>query len=429
MTKDNLLTSVSKSISVKLGVIFFLILIMQIPLSSVRSLIHERQNMENKAHREISQRWGDSQQIATPVLVITRETQAEKETVQSRFTLQSNVSDFVIDLKAQKRYLGIYQAAVYQSKIKLTGSINVDLDVFQIENSQLSTQLFVPIRSLTGLKNIEQININGKKIKQQAYQQGNNQQVGFAVGINKNDLIDKILSYEIEFSLAGSQQFDLIPNARKTTVSMQSNWSAPSFVGDYLPDERSINDEGFKAQWQVNKLNLAADTTSNFIKNQQTSFGVKIYIPANTYQVNERTVKYSFLIILLTFAGFFLSELFFKIRLHPFQYLLIGFSISTFYLLLLSLSEYLHFNLSFLISASAIIALISGYSSVVLHQKKRGVYTGILFAILYGFIFILVKAEQTSLLMGSLGILFILTTIMYLTRKINWYEVGIEKNE
>jgi len=142
--------------------------------------------------------------------------------------------------------------------------------------------------------------------------------------------------------------------------------------------------------------------------------------------VNERTVKYSFLIVLLTFAGFFLAELFFKLRLHPFQYLLIGVSLSVFYLLLLSLSEYIKFNWAFLISALSIIVLIASYCSVVLKQRKRGVFTGLLFVLLYGFIFVLVKAEETSLLMGAIGIWLILAMIMYLTRKIDWYAVSVD---
>ena len=79
----------------------------------------------------------------------------------------------------------------------------------------------------------------------------------------------------------------------------------------------------------------------------------------------------------------------------------------------------------FLISASSIILLIGGYCSVVLQQRNRGIFTGILFAILYGFIFILVKAEQTSLLMGAIGIWLILALIMYLTRKIDWYNINV----
>ena len=154
------------------------------------------------------------------------------------------------------------------------------------------------------------------------------------------------------------------------------------------------------------------------------TFGVEVLIPANIYQVNERTVKYALLIMLLTFAGFFLAEMFFKLRLHPFQYLLIGFALSIFYLLLLSLSEYLHFDWAFLLAAASTVLLISGYCAVILGNKRRGALTASLFILLYGFIFVLVKAEQLSLLMGAIGIWVFLAAVMYLTRKIDWYNIN-----
>ncbi|MCB1595709.1 MAG: inner membrane CreD family protein, partial [Xanthomonadales bacterium] len=112
-----------------------------------------------------------------------------------------------------------------------------------------------------------------------------------------------------------------------------------------------------------------------------------------------------------------------KLRLHPFQYLLIGISLSAFYTLLLSLSEYIRFNFAYLIASGAVILSIAGYCSVVLQQRIRGINTGILFAVLFSFIYVMVKAQEASLLMGSISIWFILALIMYMTRKIDWYSV------
>lgn len=428
-TTETIKVRLSNSISFKLLVILFLVLIMQIPLSSVESLINERQGMLNFAQRTISDRWGEEQHIGTPFIKITQQAikpRKNKEEI-NYYSIQSDQSDFEVDLQAEKRYLGIYEAAVYVTKLKLSGLIDVNADKYYRENSKVSLGLFVPFKHLRGLKSIDKIIINGKEFTDLPKKHQSNQMLGFFIDLHKKDII-KPLKYQIHLSVAGSQQFDILPLAKSTNVIMQSNWNSPSFVGDYLPDERTITEQGFNATWHINQLNQNSQSSSKFLMDQTyPSFGVKIMIPANIYQVNERTVKYSFLVIVLTFAGFFLTELFFKLILHPFQYLLIGFSISTFYLLLLSLSEYLSFNWSFLIAAGVIVLLISGYCSVVLRQAKRGVLTGVLFSLLYGFIFILVKAEETSLLMGSIAILLILATVMYLTRKIDWYNVNVTK--
>jgi len=353
----------------------------------------------------------------------------DKNPVVTHYLVSSKTTNYVVELTAEKRYLGIYEAAIYVAKIQISGEIEFDSDELVNENGQNKIQLFIPLGQLRTLKNIDKISIDGKEITELAQQEVLYKRSGFSVEL-KNLTAKNSFKYQVEFSLAGSQQFEITPEAQKTTFTMQSNWNAPSFIGDYLPDERTISDTGFTAKWQVNQLSNRSSVTDNFVTDSRLpSLGVKIIIPANIYQVNERTVKYSVLIIVLTFAGFFLSELFFKLRLHPFQYLMIGFATSTFYLLVLSISEYLTFNWAFLISAGTIITLVSSYSSVVLQQTRRGIYTGLLFTVLYAFIFVLVKAEEASLLMGATGILFILAVVMYLTRKIDWYAVSTTSKE
>ena len=43
-------------------------------------------------------------------------------------------------------------------------------------------------------------------------------------------------------------------------------------------------------------------------------------------------------------------------------------------------------------------------------------------AILYGYLYVVLQLEDLALLMGSLGLFAVLGLIMYLTRKINWYD-------
>lgn len=441
-TTENINIKLSNSISFKLAVILLLMLLIQIPLSYVSGLIDERNQMQDQAQHDISMRWGQAQHIGAPILNLysvqkhiqnsrNKELNTNYHEAQS---IQSTRFKIDINLDAEKRYLGIYEAAIYRAEINLSGSIASHL-INQQKFEDL--KLFIPIKYIKGLKKITQITINGKQIDTIPQQKTLNNLNGIEIELDDSFKKEK-LSYQIQLTMAGSGQFHVLPLAKETIINLESNWNSPSFTGDSLPNERNITTHGFTASWH---LNMPIQSFTKDENNETTalnrfnlvekipSVGVNILIPANIYQVNERTVKYSFLIVVLTFSGFFLSELFFKLRLHPFQYLLIGVSLSVFYLLLLSLSEYLTFSLAFLISASSIIVLISSYCSVVLKQRKRGVYTGLLFAILYGFIYILVNTEQTSLLMGAIGIWLILALIMYLTRNIDWYKVNVSRTD
>ena len=65
-----------------------------------------------------------------------------------------------------------------------------------------------------------------------------------------------------------------------------------------------------------------------------------LLIPVDQYQKSIRTSKYGVLVILLTFVALFLVEITQKIRIHPFQYILIGAALTIYYTLLLSFSEH-----------------------------------------------------------------------------------------
>ena len=132
--------------------------------------------------------------------------------------------------------------------------------------------------------------------------------------------------------------------------------------------------------------------------------------------------KYDVLFIFLTFLAFFFVEVINKRRIHPLQYLLVGFAIILFYVLLLSLSEYLSFNISYLVSSAAIIALVAFYSKSVLRSHFLGILMAMILSVLYIFFFIILQLQDYALLFGSIGLFIILAVVMYLSRNINWYQ-------
>ena len=100
-----------------------------------------------------------------------------------------------------------------------------------------------------------------------------------------------------------------------------------------------------------------------------------------------------------------------------------------FYTLLLSLSEHIHFNYAYIISASAITLMISGYSKAIINNSKFALTILGILTILYLYLYIVLQLEDYALIMGSIGLLIILAVVMYITRKINWYAIDIEQND
>ena len=118
---------------------------------------------------------------------------------------------------------------------------------------------------------------------------------------------------------------------------------------------------------------------------------------------------------------FFLIEITKGLRIHAFQYILIGFALLIYYTLLISISEQLGFNPSYWISAVSVTVLISLYSISLFKNKKLTGLLAFSLSAIYAFIFTIIQIETYALLVGSIGLFFILALTMYLTRKINWY--------
>jgi len=64
------------------------------------------------------------------------------------------------------------------------------------------------------------------------------------------------LSFDFEVELAGSESLRFLPMARETTVELAAPWSNPSFEGAFLPEDRTLNADGFEATWRVLSLHL-----------------------------------------------------------------------------------------------------------------------------------------------------------------------------
>ncbi|MEQ8425698.1 MAG: cell envelope integrity protein CreD, partial [Cyclobacteriaceae bacterium] len=246
---------------------------------------------------------------------------------------------------------------------------------------------------------------------------------GLVAKLNWSGEEDFKKAFSLHLSFKGSRGLDFVPVGKTTSVKLSGPWPNPSFNGEFLPTSRTITENGFDAEWKVLHFNRPftqqwAGETKNL---SGSDFGVELLIPVEQYQKSMRTSKYGILIILLTFVSLFLVEISQRIKIHPFQYILIGAALIVYYSLLLSISEQIGYNGSYLISSIATIALITFYSASFLRLRKLvGLFSALLVAF-YSFIYIIIIQQDFSLLTGSVGLFVVIGALMYLTRKINWY--------
>ena len=239
-----------------------------------------------------------------------------------------------------------------------------------------------------------------------------------------------VLNFSSELQLKGMEQLAFVATAKDNRIQATSDWPHPAFDGAFLPISREISQQGYIAKWQTGMFstNMQSILKQCFEGNcsgfYDASFGVRHIQAVDIYLQSLRSVKYGLLVIVTTFCIFALYEILSKkINLHPIAYVLTGAALAIFFLLLIALSEHLTFAIAYSISSLACAGLIGFY---VASQSQSKVYGLVLFVALnslYSTLFFIIRSEDHALLSGTLLLFLLLSVIMFVTRKIDWYRV------
>ncbi len=442
-TENTIIEKVSSfiktSVTLKLVTITILMLLLLIPVAMITSIIQERESLNNEATDEVRSKWAAEQQINGPILTIPLIYEHEEENKKITRTKYWNLLPENLNVDGEvlpeKLRRGIYEVVVYKSNLNVSGDfiINPKPDPQDLKEIQYDQAfLTLGITDLRGIKNQINLDWNGKDLSVQPGSRLNDL-IYSGITIPIPDCVDQInqkIAFKFSVDLNGSKNLSFIPVGNTTKVMLKSPWSSPSFNGNFLPDQREINNDGFTAYWTVLQLNRNYPQSwigsGNKEQMQESSFGVDLILPLDDYQKSYRSAKYAVMTIALTFLIFFLVEILNKRKIHPFQYALVGLALSLFYILLVSISEHSNFNIAYGISAVGIIFMIFLYSLSVF--KKFSLSLVLLFTLcgIYGFLFTTLQLVDYALLMGSIGLLIILGLTMYFTRNINWYSLNMK---
>lgn len=417
-----------------------LILLMLIPTLFIDNLINERENRQKEVVKEVSGKWATAQTLSAPFITVPYTeifSNSEGKLMQTKTQLIVLADRLSVTGKVmpEERPRSIYKVLLYRTALNFTGNFNpkwpVGIDIAKIDFA--GAKLCFSLSDFKGIEEEVMIDFNGQKLLLDPEMPVNDLgDVGLSVPIIISaETMNTGLKFNMDLKLKGSEQLHFIPMSVNSKFSISSTWPNPSFDGNSLPAQRTVSDSGFKAQWSFNRANLAFGTVvkSGALKIGTTAFGVSLVQPADQYNKTTRSVKYAILLIGLTFALFFIIELMQKNPLHPVQYVLVGLALVIFYTLLLSISEYILFDYAYLTAAAATVILITLYAKSHFKTWKSAAVFGSLLGALYGFIFILIRLEDTALLVGSIGLFIILALVMYGSRKINWYgnNINVEK--
>lgn len=430
-------------------------------LTFVQTVIYERKSYHNQVIGEIAHHQISSQTLISPFISVpytfVQPCNAESDpalkgksctyTYSELFFPTDSKWQAKFDVSNQEYQRTIYSAISYTNQLQQQATIATPLVAvrdYQWENAKF----ILPIKDLRGLKNKPVLTVGQTKYSLDFPKNSHQADFNYVeVALPHVDI--KNFSYQLDLALEGLQSFSLVPTNENLRYSAQGNWGDAKFMGDSLPVQNHSAHKNFSASWQnltlgyqnQQRLNQCWNYNENckesfgfnlsyyadqqyYADNKAEGFSVEFIEPINIYSQTDRAIKYGWMITLITFGCFFLFEMLKGLRIHPIQYLLVGTAQSIFFILLLSLSEQISFVIAYISASVACIGLISWYLSFVLKSWRSAALFSVLITILYGVMYMLLQSAEKTFLMGSLFSFFIVAMVMYLTREIDWYQVG-----
>ena len=441
--------SIGNSINVRIVVVVILIVLMTIPLGMVKDVVSERSLLYWSVQDDIAETWGHQQHLRGAVLlipytekfetveIITKEDGSEQQKNKVTFKHRTAIvlpDELHINVKLQSdtRKRSIYETLVYTADLAINGKLSKPeitplsnhIDKIHWEQAWLAlglsdTQAINHVSKLDWNNKVGHVDFEpGTKITKLIDN-------GFHAPLNLSDFkqvsrLDSTVPFSLRIDVNGSRGFYFSPFGKVTNVAVNSDWPHPSFQGNVLPDEHNIEQSHFNASWSV--PHLARNYPQMWTLEAQTfdieefKAGVDLFESVSLYSQVTRAIKYGILFIVLTYITFLLFEMGVGQRLHIVQYGVIGLALSIFYLMLLSMSEHLGFFKAYISAATVIVIMISAYVFLVIRNLSRTVIIASLLAGLYALLYAMLQLEDYALLAGTVLLLVVLGTIMYVTR-------------
>lgn len=423
-------------INLKIVSIIILLSLFTIPLRFIDGLIFDRKIHQNEAIQSVVNPLGGETRmegvfIAFPYKKYEEKLDSNGKVIKvekdSYIMFSPETCDLDVNVNSYFLTRGIYNVPAFNGKILMNlifNDLNYGNDFENVNRNE--ALLLVAFSSKKSLTSIPVLKINNKDIKlsDTLYDFSHLFSNSLCYKLDNINLYEKLeLKGEVDFQ--GGNSLEITPVAMNNNIHMTSNWKTPGFCGGFLPKEREINKDGFNATWNIAGINTVYPKLWTYDANYcPETLKVDLVQHINNYTKASRSVKYAFLFLLIPFVAMFVLEIISKIKIHPIQYILIGITNVIFYLLLISISEHLDFNLTYAICSIAVIFASFIYIISIFKSLKSGYILCSIQLLSYMFLYGTLQSEDYALLIGSIGMFGAVTLFMIITRKIDWYDAG-----
>lgn len=408
----------------------------------IMGIVNDRSRLSEETQKEIAETWSGKQEFVGPLLCVPVYDDADNRTKPyiCMYVLPERM-EISSDVESETLHRGIFDASVYRTKVSGKGVFNLKEmsatdKVAGNENTVRydwsNAQIITSIGDKRGIEESLKFRIGDKSIElNQHFSSFGNSSLKVVTGYQLDaicgfvDLTDMVgreeVSFELTAELKGSDELDFAPVGQSSVISMKGNCKDPSFNGFLLPSSREVSEDGFTATWKISSLNrndVDQVFYSDAVHYEFETVGTRLLIQGGQYTQTDRALKYAFLVILLSLAAVFVSEMCVKSEINVLSYLLIGAALVLFYLMLLSFSEWLGFSSSYFLSALLILGMITLYLKAILKKNNIAMAACSFMALVDVFIYVLLSIASMALLVGTLGLFVILGVAMFFSLRL-----------
>jgi len=432
----------ASSMGLKLIVVCVLAFLMIIPALLVLALLQDRKSREADVIKEISQYAGGPQTFLGPVLAIPYTVPAESSAQPPRrgtYLVSPAEGSSTVKTTTEERHRSLFKVPVFQADLKLDSKFDLtDVGNAAPPGAELDwkrAEVLVGVSDARGALADATLTIDGRTftlvpaeetLNLSTHAEGDPQLRLTFLAAHVPDIVAPGAQFAASSALrfSGAQRLAILSYAKTTHVVEDGDWPNPGFDGGFLPVKRTITPTGFSAEWSVPfiargvRAEGPADSTTGL---DGTALGVSFVEVADPYQSVSRSLKYAPLFLGLVFLLYFVLEATTGKRVHPAQYILVGFAQVIFYLLLLSFAERIGFDFGFLVAGVSCVSLLAANAGWIFDSRLQALRALAAFGSLYLLIYLLLRLEDNALLLGAIASFAAIGTAMYLTRKIDWY--------
>lgn len=424
----------------KIGLIGIMTIVCGLVSLCIKSVVDDRVSLAEATQLEVSESWSGSQGFVGPMLCVPVHEEGKAGIYTCLYVMPEH-TDADASIKSENLHRGIFDASVYTASVNMSGTFNLKNMVTKTVDPDNGKSLWIDwehaqvvaaIADKNGIEEGMQITLNDSSIVLDEHfnNYGEN-------GLNTifdaeeyeavceladlKDMLNSEVKFTLKTNLKGSGELHFAPIGKDSKITMHGNSADPSFMGMSLPSTREISADGFTATWRVNNINRKADDQTFYNSGTAKSFdyvGTKLLVRGGQYTQTDRALKYAFLVILLSLLAVFIGEMSVNSEINALNYLLIGAALVLFYLMLLSLAEWMGFGLAYIASAVLILGMIALYLNAIVHDRKTVAAIALFMALVDVFIYILLSIADMALLVGTFGLFIILGIAMFFSLRI-----------